>query len=106
MQKCSCPFSSVRETTCPQVASQLSPRGTCLAFAGKDKTLHKINSEVYFKGNMAPREQGQGSGCSRLIHGCLYIGVLYGKLFSHVSKSCAEGGVCKLIECLGIHSLA
>uniref|UniRef100_A0A4W2I365 N-acetyllactosaminide alpha-1,3-galactosyltransferase n=1 Tax=Bos indicus x Bos taurus TaxID=30522 RepID=A0A4W2I365_BOBOX len=35
----------IRETTCPQVASQLSPRGTCLAFARKDETLHKINGE-------------------------------------------------------------
>lgn len=48
------------ETTSPQVASQLSPRGTCLAFAGKDKTVHKINGEVYFKWEHGPREQGRG----------------------------------------------
>lgn len=60
VQKPSCPFSYVREIASPQVAGQLSPRGTCLASVGKDKTVDKIKEGVFFRGNMAPGEQGLG----------------------------------------------
>ena len=84
VQKRSCPFSSVRETTSPQVAGQLSLRGTCLASVGNDKTLCKIKGGVFFKGNMAPGEQGLGLDLLSVDRWLSVDWYFYRKLYFHM----------------------
>lgn len=83
-QKRSCPFSSVRETTSPQAAGQLSPRGTCLASVGNDTTLCKIKGGVFSKGNMAPGEQGLGLDLLSVDRWLFVVGIFIENSYFHM----------------------
>lgn len=84
----------------PQAAGQLSPRGTCLASVGNDKTFCKIKGGVFSKGNMAPGEQGLGLDLLSVDRWLFVDWYFYCKLlFSYVNQSCAEEGGINILMC-------
>ena len=83
------------------MAGQLSPRGTCLAFAGKDKIFHKINGEVYFKENMPLESRDRGLdalGLSMVV--CMLVFCMAN--YFHVLARAVQRGV-ELCSCVQIN---
>ena len=83
------------------MAGQLSPRGTCLAFAGKDKIFHKINGEVYFKENMPLESRDRGLdalGLSMVV--CMLVFCMAN--YFHVLARAVQSGV-ELCSCVQIN---